>query len=876
MADPNKIFFSAGVLNHREISNAPDDYSWNMPQTIITLPDPAKVYYIYAKCSKTDSTATWEATESMLRYDSDANFYFFRIGVVYEVVDGVRGEAFDYGKTWINGRFITTGRIQSVLGEAGSYFDLDTGVLKIGSGASGLEAFDEWAAKQAEIDANSTYITAVLPAELAALQSQIDGSVDSWFYAYVPTTTNEPASLWTTPELKQAHANDTFTNTAAEGGSWRWILDGTWQWRAITDSVAVQALALASLAKDTADGKRRIFVAQPTNAMAYDIGDMWVNATYNTTYVNEMLRCVTAKVAGAIFSISHWQKASKYTDDTTATAALGNAASALAEAQSKLAIGAAAADINANTTTINGGKITTNTIVSLGKVTSFNGLHLADPSLVAGNPTDPYVFGATHVGTDPAYPLLYIGRRRSTLPNATTDGGFIVARDTLDGKYKMHVGNNLNFVNWDGDRLTIAGALLTNTKTIVSGAEVDLFEIVNGAIVFKLPLSSTGDITSWSTYGTTPTIFEALGGYVDGTTIQFTNGKLTVIGGTGGDLTNYYTKSDSNGRYSLLGHTHAISVISGLQSALDGKLATGGNAATATNAAQLNGRSDYLIYSSLNHSTPSTGNFSIGEYANRNYLQTFSEQPLDINPLGNPVYINGYAPYTTGNFNPANYFLRDGSLTMTGTLNGLNASFSEITASNDVKLNKGDGIVNTVWGNGYGGAVQILRDNATTNRWSRIGIIAANGAWVGGMKISDNLNATFDGNITAPSVQVNGFITSNNIITGAGGNSGQWNFAFAHSGRTDNPHLVTAIQLGLGNVTNESKATMFTDPVFTGSATAPIYKIKNAGGVVQWTVSVGTGERLEFKNASGVVEMVLTQSGEIHAKTEVNAYSSLI
>ena len=43
----------------------------------------------------------------------------------------------------------------------------------------------------------------------------------------------------------------------------------------------------------------------------------------------------------------------------------------------------------------------------------------------------------------------------------------------------------------------------------------------------------------------------------------------------------------------------------------------------------------------------------------------------------------------------------------------------------------------------------------------------------------------------------------------------------AHTAAQDNPHKVTASQVGLGNVTNESKATMFTNPTFTGVPTAP-------------------------------------------------------
>lgn len=43
----------------------------------------------------------------------------------------------------------------------------------------------------------------------------------------------------------------------------------------------------------------------------------------------------------------------------------------------------------------------------------------------------------------------------------------------------------------------------------------------------------------------------------------------------------------------------------------------------------------------------------------------------------------------------------------------------------------------------------------------------------------------------------------------------------AHKADQANPHNVTKAQVGLGNVTNESKATMFTSPAFTGTPTAP-------------------------------------------------------
>lgn len=153
------------------------------------------------------------------------------------------------------------------------------------------------------------------------LQDQIDGVIESHYGKTDPTTSNYPANEWTTEEQKQAHSNDTYTNLST-GKSWKWVKDGdTWKWNAITDTATEKALSAAAKAQDTADGKRRVFVSQPTTGQAYDVGDLWVNATYGDTYKNDLLRCKTAKKENEAFSISHWELASRYTDDTKANEA---------------------------------------------------------------------------------------------------------------------------------------------------------------------------------------------------------------------------------------------------------------------------------------------------------------------------------------------------------------------------------------------------------------------------------------------------------------------------------------------------------------------------------------------------------------------------
>ena len=66
-----------------------------------------------------------------------------------------------------------------------------------------------------------------------------------------------------------------------------------------------------------------------------------------------------------------------------------------------------------------------------------------------------------------------------------------------------------------------------------------------------------------------------------------------------------------------------------------------------------------------------------------------------------------------------------------------------------------------------------------------------------------------------------------------------------HTNDTTNPHSVTATQVGLGNVTNESKATMFTSPTFTGTPLAPT---ASAGGTGSTQVATTAYVRTEISN----------------------------
>ena len=175
--------------------------------------------------------------------------------------------------------------------------------LKLAEDAHAAAAEAEKNAKEAK-----EYIDNILPSKLEELQNQIDGAIESFFYKYDPTTSNEPASLWTTEEQKAMHLNDTFTNLES-GYSWRWTVNGgVFGWTEISDTATVKALVAAGQAQDTADQKRRVFVATPYTP--YDEGDLWVQGE-----TGDILRCSSSRASGN-FDSSDWVKASKYTDDS--------------------------------------------------------------------------------------------------------------------------------------------------------------------------------------------------------------------------------------------------------------------------------------------------------------------------------------------------------------------------------------------------------------------------------------------------------------------------------------------------------------------------------------------------------------------------------
>ena len=135
--------------------------------------------------------------------------------------------------------------------------------------------------------------------QMKSYKEQLDGKVETWFYAYEPTISNVPASSWTTDALKSEHAGDLFYNTS-NGYTYRWTGSA---WSRIKDEDINTAMTAASKAQDTADGKRTVYTSQPT--VPYYKGDLWVSGGEDG---NTLMVCTNKRTSGA-FTAAEWVKA---------------------------------------------------------------------------------------------------------------------------------------------------------------------------------------------------------------------------------------------------------------------------------------------------------------------------------------------------------------------------------------------------------------------------------------------------------------------------------------------------------------------------------------------------------------------------------------
>lgn len=275
--------------------------------TVEQQPDGSNIYYLHNKPQLSDSDIVWKMTAEAWAVSTDGGQHWNGgMTVDGDVIARI------LTATGVNADWINTGTIKAIDKDGNTTFlvDVTTGRVVINADSVQVKGKDvnAIAKEKAETEVNN-FISNTYTTDINNLQSQIDGQIETFFYDYEPTLQNIPASEWTTNEERKKHEGDLFY-WKSKGYAYRFMQDGsTWKWQLVQDTDITLALAAAERAQDTADHKRRVFVVQPEPP--YDIGDLWSQGTNG-----DLMRCKVARASGS-YSADDWQRASKYTDDST-------------------------------------------------------------------------------------------------------------------------------------------------------------------------------------------------------------------------------------------------------------------------------------------------------------------------------------------------------------------------------------------------------------------------------------------------------------------------------------------------------------------------------------------------------------------------------
>lgn len=246
-----------------------------------------KSRWLYIKASKSAETAEFMFSETKIEHTG--THYYFIVGFLNSERDGDRSWSTMYGwSEWTPG-VMRVNRLSSTDGSA--FLDLLMGVYQgrlVVTSATGYDNFED------KPDLNQYATNNFVNNVTKGLETQIDGKVETWFQ---PTN---PWNGWASG-TEQRHVGDLWYNTSTKE-LFRFIGPTSNNWGKVEDRDAIQAMQDASLAKDTADGKRRVFLSTPYPP--YDAGDLWANGT-------DIRRCTTSRQVGS-YNSNDWGLASNY------------------------------------------------------------------------------------------------------------------------------------------------------------------------------------------------------------------------------------------------------------------------------------------------------------------------------------------------------------------------------------------------------------------------------------------------------------------------------------------------------------------------------------------------------------------------------------
>jgi len=306
-----RLISPAGVIMHMTLGidslqcqYDPNDYKkWALDSyTSAALTDATKSYYLYAKVSKRVQTGEFLLSETAIALEGIAGYYHLLVGVLNKEYDGQRSYVDLYGFTEILPGRITTDRIVSADGN--TYFDLVNNIIR---------------GKMTFINGTSGYDNITDKPDLSHYLKDTDGVIEVWYEYVMPSTSNTPASDWTTTALKEEHVGDLYRyfNDASPNSPYRWFRweryntiqrDGD----SANNTISYRWVELATIPKwfQYIPTARKMFMSViPTTP--YAVGDIWLNG-------GVFLKCVTAKGSEQSFSDADWDDAGVY-DNTQTT-----------------------------------------------------------------------------------------------------------------------------------------------------------------------------------------------------------------------------------------------------------------------------------------------------------------------------------------------------------------------------------------------------------------------------------------------------------------------------------------------------------------------------------------------------------------------------
>lgn len=159
---------------------------------------------------------------------------------------------------------------------------------------SGDYVASDWvkATKYTDDSALNNFLTGDYSETIKEIKTQVDGKAETW------RQDTDPATAWTTAELKAQHKGDLWYKTSEQKS---YIYNGT-GWTELKSNPPDEVF-------DAIDGKAQIFSTQPKPP--YNVGDLYFTG-------NDILVCVKDRETGG-YAASDWKKKDNYTDDSTVT-----------------------------------------------------------------------------------------------------------------------------------------------------------------------------------------------------------------------------------------------------------------------------------------------------------------------------------------------------------------------------------------------------------------------------------------------------------------------------------------------------------------------------------------------------------------------------